>query len=144
MNTKRWLVMVMLLVLVGASCAKKSTTDAAPTTSSPSASPSALIPAPFNEHGSKDVTGATSTILEVDNFYFAPSILRGRPGEKLKLEISNDAKVPHNFTLSDQHINQDLAPGQKVSVTVTFPMTGSLLFHCEYHESRGMKGALTT
>src|SRR5213076_1126994 len=52
-----------------------------------------------NEHGTKDVTGMTSLEVEADNFYFAPTVLKGAPGQHLTLTIKNSSGTDHNFTL---------------------------------------------
>ena len=71
-----------------------------------------------NNHGSKTVTG-TSTEVEVDSFYFNPTVITATPGAKIKLELSNEATVLHNFSLDAQSINQDIQPGTKKDVTIT-------------------------
>lgn len=98
-----------------------------------------------NDHGTKSVSGSTFE-LEADNgsngFYFNPTVLKGTPGQRVTLEITNEGTVKHNFTVDSQKIDQDLKPGQTVKVAVTFPPSGQAEFHCEYHQSLGMVGAL--
>jgi plastocyanin len=60
----------------------------------------------------------------------------------VKLEIKNEGSTKHNFTVEDQKIDEDIDPGSDVSVSVTFPKSGSVEFHCEYHHSSGMVGQL--
>ena len=87
-----------------------------------------------NDHGTKTVSGS-SFELEADNdgkdFYFNPTILKGNPGEKVTLEIKNEGSVKHNFTVESQKVDEDLNPDQTVNVTVTFPSSGLVEFHCE-------------
>jgi plastocyanin len=88
------------------------------------------------------VTGKTSQEVELDDYYFGPTVLVGKPGQKLTLELKNEGTTDHNFTLASQNFNEDLKPGATTKVTVTIPNSGTVLFHCEYHESMGMRGAL--
>jgi plastocyanin len=95
-----------------------------------------------NDHGTKDVSAETSVELEEDNFYFEPTVLKGSPGQKLTIELSNEGSAVHNFSIPDQSIDQDVQPDAKGEVMVTFPDSGTLEFFCKYHQSRGMVGAL--
>src|SRR5438128_892535 len=137
-------VLMAALVLVGAACSKKSNT---PTTSGSSGTTASATPSEAessgqitidgktaNDHGTKTVSGG-SLEVELDNFYFNPTTIKGPAGSTVKLELKNESGTKHNFTLEDQKINQDLSPHQDVTVTVTIPQSGTLQFHCEYHES---------
>jgi plastocyanin len=93
-----------------------------------------------NDHGSKLVSGTAE--VELDDFYFDPTVLKGKPGSKVTLTLKNDGKVKHNFDLDAQKIDQDIDPGKTATVTVTFPQSGQVSFFCKYHKSMGMAGAL--
>ncbi len=95
-----------------------------------------------NDHGEKDVSGETSLELEADDFYFEPTVLKGAAGESITLEISNESGTLHNFSLTDQAIDQDIPADGSTEVDVTFPDSGTLLFFCKYHQTSGMRGAL--
>jgi plastocyanin len=92
--------------------------------------------------GAGDVTGRSSLDMVTTNFAFSPAVLNGMPGQKLTIHLTNSSGTAHNFTLADQKINTDLPTGKSADVTVTFPATGQLVFTCEYHASKGMKGTL--
>jgi plastocyanin len=92
--------------------------------------------------GTADVSTTKSTELELDDFYFKPTVLRGKPGESLELELKNEGKVEHSFTLPDQKVDQDLEPDASAAVTVKLPKSGTLLFFCKYHQAQGMRGGL--
>jgi len=157
-------IVASVLCAAGAACAK-STPSAAPTTAaqSPAVSPSpSPSPSPSesstpktikiggetaNFKGSEDLAGKKTFTLELDNdegvFYFDPTILKGTPGERITLILKNVGSTKHNFTVDGLKINQDLdQPGESARVTIVFPQSGSLQFHCEYHESIGMIGEL--
>jgi plastocyanin len=96
----------------------------------------------INFDKSANVAQQSSIELEADNFYFSPTLLKGKPGQTITLELKNEGDTEHNFTLESQHIDQDLEVGEGAEVKVTFPQSGTLLFHCEYHQALGMQGAL--
>ncbi|GIU98984.1 MAG: hypothetical protein KatS3mg014_0600 [Actinomycetota bacterium] len=52
-------------------------------------------------------------------------------------------EAPHDFTLEEQGISVDLAPGEATTVTVSFPDPGSLTFLCRRHADGGQAGLLT-
>jgi plastocyanin len=93
-----------------------------------------------NDHGSKQVSGTAE--VEMDDFYFDPTVLKGKPGSKVTLTLKNEGKVKHNFDLDAQQIDQDIDPGKSATVTVTIPPSGQVSFFCKYHKSMGMAGAL--
>lgn len=56
--------------------------------------------------------------------------------------LKNEGKAEHTFTIGSLAIEKDLKPEQTTTVQVTLPETGPLRFHCKFHESMGMQGAL--
>ena len=95
-----------------------------------------------NDHGSMDVSGESELDLELDDFYFEPTVLTGSAGESLTLHLENEGSTEHNFSVTDQGIDQDVEEGEDAEVTVTFPDSGTLVFFCKYHQDMGMRGAL--
>jgi plastocyanin len=93
-----------------------------------------------NDHGSKQVSGKTE--VELDDYYFEPTVLKGKPGAHVTLELKNEGKVEHNFSIDSEAIDKDVEAGESATVTVTIPRSGELSFYCKYHKSRGMAGAL--
>ena len=163
-NPTRLAVLFAALAMFGAACSSKSNTSGGGSPS-PSPSPSASVEASAsasaseseggtitvgsdtaNNHGSKEVGNVTSVEVEMDDFYFEPTVLTGNPGQKLTIELKNESKAGtlHNFSLSDQNIDQDVQADQSTEVMVTFPQSGFLEFFCKYHKSSGMVGELTT
>jgi YVTN family beta-propeller protein len=96
----------------------------------------------FADHGTKDVQGQAELDLEADDYYFAPTFLRGEPGQKLTLEIENESGTLHNISLPEQHIDTDIPPKGKVTVEVTIPSSGVVHFFCKFHGALGMNGEL--
>lgn len=162
--TSKLLVSLAVLAMVGAACnsSSSSTTSGSTGGSSPTEQPSASessseggTPTPTtlgteqaNFVKQEDASGQSSLEIEADTDdgvnYFSPTVITGSPGQKIEIELKNESdSVKHNFTVEDQNINQDLDPGQDATVTVTLPSSGTLEFHCEYHQSAGMVGQFT-
>lgn len=96
------------------------------------------------DHGSEDVTGAGEIELEVDDFYFSPTVLEGDAGETLTVNLFNEGNAPHTFTIDELGVDEELQPGQEgVTAEVTFPDSGALVFFCRFHASGGMRGGLS-
>lgn len=138
-----------VLALLAGACSK-STTSSGPSSSAPAASaPLTIDGTTATNKGTQDLTGKTAFDLDLNNsgtqFYFQPTVLKGAPGQKVTLTLKNVGDTKHNFTLDAQNINQDVnTPGSSATVTVTFPQSGSVQFHCEYHQAIGMVGELVT
>lgn len=94
------------------------------------------------DHGTKDVSGESQVKLEADDYYFKPTILEGKPGQKLALEVENEGEAGHNITIDKQGIDTDVPAGEKATVEVTFPASGTVALYCKYHTSQAMAGAL--
>jgi plastocyanin len=96
-----------------------------------------------NDHGSKSVSGQDEIEVEMDDFYFNPTLLQGEAGQSLTIELRNEGQANHNFSLTEQNVDQDVAAGEDAKVTVTFPDSGMLAFFCKFHAGQGMVGGLS-
>ncbi len=96
----------------------------------------------FADHGTVVVGDRVTLALEADDYYFAPTFLRGKPGQKVQLEIGNDSGTLHNISIPGLRIDKDLPPKEKVVVDMTFPESGALRFFCKFHAALGMNGGL--
>ncbi len=93
--------------------------------------------------GGSVAAGSTDTVqMAMTNYAFSPAVLNGAPGTKQTIHLTNSSGTEHNFTLEDQKVDKDVESGKSVDVTITFPQSGQLVFVCEYHASKGMKGTL--
>ncbi len=130
---------VLVLALAATACGKDNGTEGSSGTIT-------IAGQKANDKGTKDVSGASSAELELNNegsvYYFEPTILKGTAGQKITLELSNEGSALHNFSVTDQGIDQDVPSENKAEVTVTFPQSGTLVFFCKYHQTLGMVGAL--
>src|SRR5436309_3010310 len=91
------LVVVLALGLVAGACSKKKESEGGQMT---------IGSDKANDHGTKTVTGSTFDV-EVDSYYFEPTVLKGTPGQKVTLKFSNDSSTLHNFSLPGQSIDKD-------------------------------------
>jgi len=96
----------------------------------------------YANHGTKDVRNLSKLELEADDYYFSPTFLRGRPGQKLTLLVESEASTLHNISISSLGIDKDIPPKGKVQFEVTFPASGVLAFTCKFHGPLGMNGQL--
>jgi plastocyanin len=97
----------------------------------------------YADYGVRDVSGKSSQDVDVGDFYFKGTFLRGTSGQRLRLRIRNVAQVPHNVSLPSQQVDRDIPPGrQRVEVEVTLPASGGLRFFCKYHAPQGMNAQL--
>jgi YVTN family beta-propeller protein len=80
--------------------------------------------------------------LEADDYSFRPAVLRGQPGQRLRLEVENASGMLHNISIPEQQIDQDIPPYGKLVVEVTIPQPGMVRFFCKFHAPLGMAGRL--
>ena len=136
---KRAFLAVAFLVLLAAGCGGSSSGSSS-SESGGGGGKKTIAGVPANDHGSKNVSGEAE--VELDDFYFEPTVLRGKPGSQVTLELRNEGSTEHNLTIDSQSIDKDVEAGEDAKVTVTFPKSGQLSFYCKYHKNMGMAGAL--
>ena len=95
-------------------------------------------------HGEASVAGVSATVVEMEDSYFQPTVLRGTPGQRLTITLSNQGNAVHDFRIAAQHIDANVEAGSPVTVTVTFPEKGAVTFDCRYHLLQNMRGELVT
>jgi plastocyanin len=93
-----------------------------------------------NNKGTAEITGDEIEI-EVDDFYFEPTFLKGTPGATVHVVLANEGDAAHTFTSDALGVDEEIAPGATVEVDVTLPMEGAVQFHCDFHDGMGMQGA---
>ena len=94
-----------------------------------------------NDHGRLAV-GSDVVELELDDFYFAPTVLEGEAGASVEITLSNQGQQAHTFTIDDLNIDVEVAPDSNAKIEATFPESGTLLFYCSIHQGQGMRGGL--
>jgi plastocyanin len=96
-----------------------------------------------NDHGTEDVTGMTSVEMEMDDFYFEPTVLSGEAGQTLTVELHNEGSLRHTFTVDSLEVDVNLGGDETGEAEITFPDSGALLFYCQFHDGSGMRGGLS-
>lgn len=99
----------------------------------------------INNHGQKTLTGATPTVeIEQNDFYFNATFLKADPGATVTVDLKNNGKNQHTFTIDSLGIDQVVNADGKANVQVKIPATGEVAFYCRFHKASGMQGALYT
>ena len=96
-----------------------------------------------NNEGSQGVEGVTDVEVEMDNFFFRPTVLSGSAGQTITLELLNNGESPHTFTIDAGGVDVEVQPGLNATTKVTFPESGTVLFYCRFHQGGGMRGGLS-
>ena len=132
------LISVILLAVVACGDDNTTTPSAGGTTPPGGTSPQPTV----NNQGRLDATGMSSFSIEIDDNYFKPTYIKGKPGQALNIELESEGANPHTFTLTALSIDQELAAGEKTEITITLPSgTTDVVFFCRFHGSAGMQGA---
>jgi plastocyanin len=145
---KRGVVIVAgcVLLLAAAGCGSNSSSSSGGTTTEESGGggggQKTIAGVKANDHGTKAVEDNGKTEVELDDFYFEPTVLEGKPGQTVTLELKNEGETEHSFTIDSQNVDQELGPGEEAEVDVTIPKSGVVSFYCKFHKSSGMAGAL--
>jgi plastocyanin len=137
MRRGRWPALLLSVGLVATACGGEETRQQADEDSIIVAGERA------NDQGTQNVAGLRDFELQMDEFYFRPTILTGEPGQTITLELLNDGTRPHTFTLDLLRVDLDVAPERTAGTKVTFPDSGALLFYCRFHAGGGMRGGLS-
>jgi plastocyanin len=139
------IVAASLLLLAAAGCGSSSSSSSEGTTTEASGGgggQKTIAGVMANDHGTKAVEDSGKTEVELDDYYFEPTVLTGKPGQKVTLELKNEGNTEHSFTIASQGVDQVIAPGDEAEVDVTIPKSGVVSFYCKFHKSSGMAGAL--
>jgi len=136
---RKLVILLALVALIGTACGDDE--DDAATTDTTTAA-SSVLPAGTPDHGT--ATASDGMELELDNFYFGPTVIEATPGQTFKVELFNEGGAPHTFTVDSLGIDVTLAPEERKEVSITAPGTaGTVPFYCKFHQtSSKMQGAL--
>ena len=90
-------------------------------------------------------TTAPEGALEVTqaDFRFEPDNLAATAGKAISVDLVNDGKAAHTFTITELNVDKTLQPGDRATLTFTPDKEGSYAFFCRFHRNRGMEGVLT-
>jgi plastocyanin len=128
----------LLFVAAGCGGGSSSSSDESEGTTS-----TTIMGSQVESHGTKDVSTASGKVeIELYDNYFEPTILTGKPGQMVELELKNEGSATHSFTLAEQSVDKVIQPGDETETDVKFPASGELKFVCKFHGAEGMIGAL--
>ena len=132
---RRLCVVLAVVALVATACGSSGDKEAS------GGNPPVSLAGTTTNHGTK--TASDSMEIEIDDFYFGPTFINAKPGEKITIELKNEGKAVHTFTSTDLgNVDEQLAAGTSKKITVTAPQSGQALFFCRFHQSQGMQGAI--
>lgn len=103
--------------------------------------PEVGLPGEVNYHGTRQLGTAEHLDLTADDNYFEPTFVRAIPGTTLTVEVSNEGRFVHTFTVAELDLDLTITSGAITEVEVTVPDDGALRFYCGFHEQSGMQGA---
>jgi plastocyanin len=86
--------------------------------------------------------GGTEIQLTASGTAWDKTSLDMTSGAGVKVEVTNQDTIEHNFTFAEAGANQDVEGGEDATVTFTAPAAGSYEFFCKYHPS-AMRGSVT-
>jgi plastocyanin len=100
------------------------------------------LPAGTQFHGTADAKDGLE--VELDDFYFGPTVIKATPGQVFKVEVFNEGAAPHTFTIDSLNVDQQVAPDERKEISITAPAAaGEVAFYCRFHRSSGnMQGVL--
>lgn len=90
-----------------------------------------------NDTDDAEDQGQNQVVVTMEDLAFAPSTIEAAPGQEIT--FANSDSVSHTVTIPDADIDEELAPGERY--TVTFDETGEYALDCTFHG--GMDGTIT-
>lgn len=136
MRRLRLFALAAVLALAAAACGDDTTTP-----SSQSSTPATSNATPLTNQGTTDVASMTNFTIELDDNYFKPTFMKVKDGQKLSLELENEGSTLHTFTITGLNIDQQMDPGARKEVEITFSGSSDVAFFCKIHGAAGMRGA---
>ena len=86
--------------------------------------------------------GGTEIQLTASGTAWDKTSLDMTSGAEVRVEVTNQDSIEHNFTFAEANADQDVEGGEDATVTFTAPAAGSYEFFCKYHPS-AMRGTVT-
>ncbi len=91
-----------------------------------------------------DTAAATEIEIDLQDIKFDPADVQIPAGQDVTVHLVNSGALPHNFSIPDQGISQDVAAGATETITLNLP-AGTYDFDCNVpgHKEAGMVGKIT-
>src|SRR5260370_33912457 len=74
--------------------------------------------------------------LEASDFFFSPTCVTGLHSGTITLTVHNGGVVLHNVSIPQLHIDQDMSPGQTITLQVKMGSTPRVVF-CQHQRGAG-------
>ena len=84
--------------------------------------------------------GGGETRVGLEDFKFDPADITVATGTTLELE--NEGKAPHTFTVEGQSVDVEVAAGENATADISLP-AGDYKVICKFHEGQGMVATMT-
>lgn len=94
-----------------------------------------------DDRGSEYIAG-TRVSLDAGDSFFDPTCALDVSGGPVQLVVDNNGTLLHNVTIVALGIDQDVAPGETLTLDVDLRAGGRLAFYCKFHRTTGMVGSL--
>ncbi|NCU18883.1 cupredoxin domain-containing protein [Bacillus sp. P1(2020)] len=78
--------------------------------------------------------------VSLNDNYFNPNDINLKAEKPVTLNLKNNGKKPHSFTIKDLKIDVELQPGETKKLTLRSPNKGTYELICRFHQSEGMVG----
>lgn len=135
------LMVLVSVALLTSSCGSSDDSGSATTTTAPAATaPPVSLAGTVNDHGT--ATASNDMEVELDDFYFGPTFIKATAGQQFTVKLASEGKANHTFTIDSLGIDQQFAPDEAKSLSITAPASGVLQFYCRFHRGSGMQGAI--
>ena len=102
--------------------------------------PPVSLPGRVNDHGT--ATAENDLQVEAGDLYFGPTFIEAKAGQRFSVELHNEGSARHTFTSGDLGVDLELPPGDRRTISLIAPASGTASFHCRFHEGQGMQGAV--
>ena len=102
--------------------------------------PPVSLPGEVSDHGTAKAENDME--IELGDLYFGPTFIAAKAGQKFSVELHNEGSARHTFTSGDLGVDLELPGGDRRTISLTAPASGTASFHCRFHEGQGMQGAV--
>lgn len=137
MKTRAFGLIAAGIVVLASACSSNNPTDNGVATGSPTTQQTTTAPPATSP------TAGNQVAITMVDFNFRPATLTASTSQDIVL--TNSGAALHNFSIEGTSIDQDVQPGQSVTLTAPGPSfkPGTYTFFCKYHRAQGMSGTLT-
>ena len=83
--------------------------------------------------------------MRAGSYFFAPNNITVNSGDLVEIKITAEGGMPHDFTIDEIGVKENLINNRVVVVRFTPEKKGTYTFYCDVgnHRARGMFGTLT-